>query len=103
MLSGAAIMFSQASGMESRSGAHPFFDLLRHMGRDDLTTHGFRSTFRDWCAEQTEFPSEVAEMALAHVVSGKVEAAYRRGDPFEERRQLAQEWGSFCTAVPSHA
>ena len=71
--------------------------LLRRMGRDDLTTHGFRSTFRDWAAERTNFPAEVAEMALAHAVSDKVEAAYRRGDLFEKRRQLAEAWGRFCT------
>ena len=59
--------------------------VLRRMGRRDLTVHGFRSTFRDWCAERTAIPSEVAEMALVHVVSDKVEAAYRRGDMFEKR------------------
>ena len=57
-----------------------FLMLLRRLGRDDLTAHGFRSTFRDWAAERTNFPAEVAEMALAHAVSDKVEAAYRRGD-----------------------
>ena len=75
--------------------------LLRRMGRGDLTAHGFRSTFRDWCAEQTNFPSEVAEMALAHTVSDKVEAAYRRGDLFEKRRQLAEAWATFCAAPPT--
>src|SRR5215470_1024558 len=60
-----------------------FLMLLRRMNRDDLTAHGFRSTFRDWAAERTHFPSEVAEMALAHTVNGKVEQAYRRGDMFE--------------------
>jgi integrase len=72
--------------------------LLRRMGRRDLTAHGFRSTFRDWVSECTHFPSEVAEMALAHVVSDKVEAAYRRGDLFEKRRQLADAWAKFCAA-----
>ena len=67
-----------------------FLMLLRRMGRDDLTAHGFRSTFRDWAAERTNFPSEVAEMALAHAVGDKVEAAYRRGDLFEKRRRLMQ-------------
>jgi integrase len=70
---------------------------LRRLGRADLTAHGFRSTFRDWVAEQTNFPSEVAEMALAHTVGDKVEAAYRRGDLFEKRRQLAEAWGAFCS------
>lgn len=70
--------------------------LLRRMGRGDLTAHGFRSTFSDWCAEQTNTPSEVREMALAHVVSDKVEAAYRRGDLFDKRRQLAEAWAQYC-------
>ena len=69
---------------------------LRRMKRNDLTTHGFRSTFRDWAAECTDYTREVAEMALAHVVSDKVEAAYRRGDLFEKRRLLMQEWAKFC-------
>jgi integrase len=75
--------------------------LLRRMGRDDLTAHGFRSTFRDWAAEQTNFPREVAEAALAHVVSDKTEAAYRRGDLFEKRRRLMEAWATFaCTITP---
>ena len=73
-------------------------ELLRRMGRDDLTVHGFRSSFSDWCAERTAFPSEVREMALAHAVSDKVEAAYRRGDLFDKRRQLAEAWAQFCAA-----
>jgi integrase len=71
--------------------------LLRRMGRFDLTTHGFRSTFRDWAAERTNFPREVAEMALAHTVGDKVEAAYRRGDLFEKRRRLMEAWAEFCS------
>ena len=59
---------------------------LRVMGRADLTAHGFRSTFRDWAAEQTGFPNHVVEMALAHAIGNAVEAAYRRGDLFEKRR-----------------
>src|SRR5204863_8821710 len=72
---------------------------LRRMGRHDLATHGFRSTFRDWAGERTALPSEVAEMALAHAVGDKVEAAYRRGDMFEKRRQLAEAWARFCERV----
>jgi integrase len=74
---------------------------LRRMKRGDLTAHGFRSTFRDWAAETTVFPSEVVEMALAHAVGDKVEAAYRRGDLFEKRRELMDAWGSYCAAPPS--
>lgn len=70
---------------------------LRRMGRSDITAHGFRSTFRDWAAERTDFPREVAEMALAHTIQNKVEAAYRRGDLFEKRRLLMREWGKFCS------
>lgn len=62
--------------------------LLRRMSRGDLTAHGFRSSFGDWAAERTNFPAEVAEMALAHTVSDKVEAAYRRGDLLDKRRRL---------------
>jgi integrase len=73
--------------------------VLERMGRADITAHGFRSTFRDWAAELTNFPSEVAEMALAHAVSDKVEAAYRRGDMFSKRRRLADAWAEFCAMV----
>jgi integrase len=76
--------------------------LLRRMKRGDLTAHGFRSTFSDWAAERTGYPREVVEMALAHAVENKVEAAYRRGDLFEKRRQLAEAWARFC-AAPSAA
>jgi integrase len=76
--------------------------LLRRMKRDDLTAHGFRSTFRDWAAERTSFPREVAEMALAHTISDKVEAAYRRGDLFKKRRQLAEAWAAFCESLPEN-
>jgi integrase len=70
--------------------------LMRRMNRGDLTTHGFRSTFRDWAAEFTDFPNEVVEMALAHLVGNKVEAAYRRGDLFEKRRRLMSAWAAYC-------
>lgn len=72
-----------------------FLQLLKRMGRPDLTVHGFRSTFRDWAAERTNFPLEAAEMALAHAVSNKVEAAYRRGDMFEKRRKMMEDWAAF--------
>jgi integrase len=70
--------------------------VLKRMARDDITVHGFRSTFRDWAAERTNFPNEVVEMALAHAVGDKVEAAYRRGDLFDKRRRLMAEWATFC-------
>jgi len=73
--------------------------LLKRMGRHDLTTHGFRSTFRDWAAERTNYPREVAEMALAHAVGDKVEAAYRRGDLFQKRRRIMDDWARYCGTV----
>ena len=72
---------------------------LRRMDRGGVTVHGFRSTFSDWAAEQTNAPSEVREMALAHTVSDKVEAAYRRGDLFQKRRELAEAWARFCESA----
>lgn len=62
----------------------------------DAVPHGFRSTFRDWASERTVYPREVAEMALAHTIEDKTEAAYRRGDLFEKRRRLMAEWAAFC-------
>jgi integrase len=73
--------------------------VLRRMGRSDITAHGFRSTFRDWAAERTNYQSEVVEMALAHTIDNKVEAAYRRGDLFEKRQRLMREWGKYATAT----
>jgi integrase len=60
------------------------------------TVHGFRSAFRDWAAERTGFPRELAEKALAHVVRDKVEAAYQRGDLFDKRRKLMDAWAAYC-------
>lgn len=73
--------------------------VLERMGRGDLTVHGFRSTFRDWASERTDTQNEVIEMALAHAVSDKVEAAYRRGDLFEKRRRLMEAWSAACSSV----
>jgi integrase len=71
---------------------------LERMGRDDLTAHGFRSSFRDWAAETTGYPGELVEMALAHVVSNATEAAYWRGDMFDKRRRLMADWAAYCAA-----
>ena len=86
-----------------RTPNHPLSNMsllmtLGRMNRADITVHGFRSTFRDWAAECTAFPSEVVEMALAHVIEGKTEAAYRRGDLLEKRRQLMDAWADYCAA-----
>ncbi len=83
-----------------RSGRRPmtnmvFLMLLRRMKRE-VTAHGFRSAFRDWAAETTSHPREVCEMALAHTIADKTEAAYRRGDLFEKRRELLQAWSVFA-------
>jgi integrase len=65
-----------------------------------VTVHGFRSTFRDWAAERTSFPREVAEAALAHTIENETEAAYRRGDLFEKRRRLMSAWATFALSPP---
>jgi integrase len=70
--------------------------LLRRMGVT-VTPHGFRSSFRDWCGDETQFPREVAEAALAHSVGNEVERSYRRGDALEQRRKLMQAWAEFCS------
>jgi integrase len=73
--------------------------VLRRMKIDHVTVHGFRSAFRDWAAECTNFTNEVCEAALAHTVTNKVEAAYRRGDLFEKRRKLMEAWAAFCAVL----
>ena len=72
---------------------------LKRMERSDLTAHGFRSTFRDWASETTAYPQEVCEMALAHTIANKVEAAYRRGDLFDKRIKLMTDWASYCNGM----
>jgi integrase len=72
--------------------------VLRRMRADDVTVHGFRSAFRDWAAECTNFTNEVCEAALAHVIENKAEAAYRRGDLFDKRRKLMDAWAVYCAA-----
>jgi integrase len=76
-------------------------DFLKRI-RLDVTVHGFRSSFRDWASETTGFPHEVCEMALAHAIANKAEAAYRRGDLFEKRRKLMIAWTGYC-ATPKTA
>jgi integrase len=71
--------------------------VLRRMDRKNITVHGFRSTFRDWAAEATNYPNHVMEAALAHIVADKVEAAYRRGDLFAKRKQLMEAWARYCS------
>ncbi len=71
--------------------------LVRGM-RPGITVHGFQSNFRDWVAEKTSYANELAEMALGHAIGDAVEAAYRRGDMFERRRQLMDDWATGCTS-----
>jgi integrase len=78
-----------------------FLMLLRRMKRDDVTAHGFRATFKTWASERTAVQNEIVEAAMAHVVGSKVEQAYRRGDMFEKRRRLMQQWATFCTTAPA--
>ena len=70
--------------------------VLRLVNGDGATVHGFRSAFRDWAGEETHFPREIAEQALAHATGGVVEQAYRRGDALEKRRALMEAWASYC-------
>src|SRR5580704_14262681 len=72
---------------------------LRRMKRNDLTAHGFRSSFRDWAAEMTSFPREVIEASLAHTVGTQVERAYLRSDLFDKRRLLMKAWGQHCAGL----
>jgi integrase len=74
--------------------------VLRRM-KTPAVPHGFRSTFRDWASERTNYPRDAAEMALAHAIGDKVEAAYRRGDLFEKRRRMMTDWATFCGQVPA--
>lgn len=90
------IIFRGEGKKAASLSSNAFLALLKRMNRPNLTAHGFRSTFRDWAAERTNYPREVAEMALAHAISDKVEAAYRRGDLMEKRRRLMAEWAKFC-------
>ena len=90
-----------------RDGALVFADMsekamrnvLKVMGRDDVTTHGFRSGFRDWGAEtETGYPSEMFELQLAHKVGSATELAYRRGDQLQKRHRLVADWEAFCAS-----
>jgi integrase len=81
-------------------GRDALIDVLADMGRHDLTVHGFRSSFRDWAAEQTAFSHDVCEAALAHTVGDASERAYRRTKQLPRRRQLMDAWATFCLTAP---
>ena len=75
--------------------------LLEHMDHDDVTVHGFRSTFKDWARDRTRFDNYVVEAALAHISGDKVERAYARSDVMEKRRELMNAWATFCASKPA--
>jgi integrase len=89
-----SLLFPGAEGAELSENA--MLVLLERMERSDITVHGFRSTFKDWATEKTNFPNIVSEMALAHTIDGQVEAAYRRGELLEKRRKLMEAWAQYC-------
>jgi integrase len=89
------LVFARARGLPLGEAA--MRNVLRRLGYAHTTVHGFRSAFRDWCAEMTAYPREVAETALAHVVGNAVERAYARGDMFTKRVRLMTEWSAFCS------
>ena len=90
-----AVLFPTEKG--GKLSAMAMSMLLRRM-KQDFTVHGFRSAFRDWAAECTGYAHEVCEMALAHTIGNKAEAAYRRGDMFEKRRRLMADWATYCAS-----
>jgi integrase len=94
-------LIGRMNGDRRQAGLVCYVDPKR--GNAEVTPHGFRSTFRDWASERTNVPSEVVEMALAHAIDDKVEAAYRRGDLFDKRRRLMSAWADFCgkSSAPS--
>jgi integrase len=94
-------VFPGKGGRRQSHGSTIMLNVLKRMSRSELTVHGFRSTFSDWCNERTNFPSEARELALAHTIGNRVEAAYRRGDMFAIRRRLMDEWARFVTTPPS--
>ena len=104
-VAGAAYIFPGARAGRPLSNM-ALLQLMRGMGhgvggeKSDAVPHGFRSAFRDWAGEVSSFPRDVCEMALAHVIENKVEAAYRRGDLFEKRRAMMQAWADWCDRPP---
>ena len=100
-LSESAFVFAGRKGAPLSNMAG--LQLLKRMGRADLTVHGFRSTFRDWAGESTAHPREVIEHALAHQLKDRAEAAYQRGSLFEKRRVLMADWAVYCSTVPASA
>jgi integrase len=97
---GAAYVFVGGSA-DGCLSENVFGELLERMGRGDITAHGFRSSFREWAAERTNYPRELAEKSLAHVVGDEAERAYQRGDLLEKRRAMMDAWATFCATPPT--
>jgi integrase len=95
-IKGSQAIFRGDRGLKAHMSNAAMDALLERMGHAHVTVHGFRSTFKDWATEQTDFPNEVSESALAHVVKDKTEAAYRRGALLKKRRQLMEAWAAYC-------
>jgi integrase len=95
-IKGSPAIFRGDRGLKAHMSNAAMDALLERMGYAHVTVHGFRSTFKDWATEQTDFPNEVSESALAHVVKDKTEAAYRRGALLKKRRQLMEAWAKYC-------
>ena len=96
--SGSEYVFINGGGKPLSNMA--MLELLRGMAGNGYTVHGFRSTFSDWARDHTNTPRDVVELALAHTIKDKSEAAYRRGDALDKRRALMADWAELCTAVP---
>lgn len=95
-IGGAPFLFPSPANQQQSLSNGAMLMLLERMKRGDVTVHGFRSTFRDWSAECTNYANEICEMALAHAIGDKTEEAYRRGDLFEKRARLMVDWARYC-------
>ena len=104
-----ALMFGAVRGaaqiVQKLEAARPLsamaMDMVMRRIGESVTVHGFRSSFRDWAGNETHFPRELAEAALAHVVGDKAEQAYRRSDALEKRRALMEAWAAYCEPSPA--
>lgn len=102
-IKGSDAIFRGDRGLKAHMSNAAMDALLERMGYAHVTVHGFRSTFKDWAAEQTDFPNEVSESALAHIITDKTEAAYRRGAMLRKRRVLMEAWAAYCAPLAGSA
>jgi integrase len=94
------VFIGSRSGSGLSNNGNMLAGVLARMGYGHVSVHGFRATFKTWASERTNFPNDVAEMALAHAVGDKTEQAYQRGDGLRKRHALAESWGKFCSSPP---